>query len=241
MASVKLNLLIVQPWFTAKGHPAQSLINTANVIGFNEGISYLISRQWWSNSFRRIEEKIGQYGHVESFLVPNSSIRMNTVLSLLTILCRKKRCDHIFFMDAHLVLLTIMWPMLSSFVKLRKLSLIYLKGPERITKNWFIKKAVFYFLAREDTRLFLRTEELASAWRTTFPGREFTVLPSLELPDITELPEQPTNSDQLKHAVIGQIRPNKGIKWLVPLFQNHPEIGELTVAGTFFQISMNEI
>ena len=83
---MKLNLLIVQPWFTAKGHPAQSLMNTASVIGFNDGVSYLVSRQLFSGCFLEIEEKISKYGKIETFSVLNSSIRNNTILSILTII-----------------------------------------------------------------------------------------------------------------------------------------------------------
>lgn len=234
MRSSDYSLLIVQPWFTAKGHPAQSLMNTAKGIGVNNTIGYLVSRKCRDRSFVEFEREIKKYGTLGTFKTPTSSIRINTVVSLFAILKRRIRCDHIFFFDAHLVILALVWPWLSSLVRARKLSLIHLGGPEKIRKRWFASGLVSSFLAREDTQLFLRTEELADAWLTSYPGSKFGVLPSLEMPEIYETLEPSSDANKLKCAVVGQIRPSKGIEWLVPLFEEFPEIGELTIAGTFY-------
>lgn len=234
MNTNKFRLLIVQPWFTAKGHPAQSLLNTASVLGKNDQVSYLISRQLGDNTFVKFEKKLHDYGHVMNFIVPSSSIRVGTVLGLIALLRRKNEFDNIFFLDAHLVLLALVWPWINGVLKVKKISVIYLMGPEKVSRHWLIKRFISSFISRSDTQIFLRTEELADAWKRTFPGKTFDVLPSLELSEAIALPEPPVPVEIVRYGVIGQVRPGKGIEWLVPLFENHPEIGKLTVAGTFF-------
>lgn len=233
MTENKSNLLIVQPWFTAIGHPAQSLLNTASVLGVDDRVSYLISREGGDNLFTGLAEQLGQYGRVETFVVPSSSIRTCTLLSLLALLRKRGGFTRLLFLDAHLVLLAFFWSWIAGFLKIEILSVIYLMGPEKISNNWLTRKVISSFLSRQDTRLFLRTEELADAWRTAFPGTRIDVLPSLELPEGAKMPGPPVQVGELRFGVLGQVRPGKGIEWLVPLFEEHPEVGVLTVAGAF--------
>jgi glycosyltransferase involved in cell wall biosynthesis len=106
--------------------------------------------------------------------------------------------------------------------------------------------------------LFLRTDELRDAWRAAFPqARRIDVLPSLELAgvgfdvaagaDATDLGEirdavggsgMARESDRagagpVHVAVLGQLRPGKGLDWLVPLLRDRDDV-VLTVAGPFF-------
>lgn len=238
MSASKPNLLIVQPWFTAIGHPAQSLLNTAAVLGTDDRVSYLISRESGDNLFTSVAEQLGQYGCVETFAVPSSSIRTNTLLSLLALLRLRGRRGfaRILFLDAHLVILALLWRWIASFLKVEKLSVIYLRGPERIANNMLTRKVVESFLSRQDARLFLRTEELAEAWRISFPAigtEKIDVIPSLELVSTTTMPDGSSPSADLKFGILGQIRPGKSIERLLPLFMRAPEIGQLNVAGTF--------
>jgi hypothetical protein len=88
-----------------------------------------------------------------------------------------------------------------------------------------------------NVRLFLRTEELAQAWRVGFSGldaEQIAVLPSLELADEFDDQGHPGMSTvQIKFGIIGQIRPGKAIEWLVPMFVDNPDLGKLTIAGAF--------
>src|SRR5690606_2539289 len=92
------------------------------------------------------------------------------------------------------------------------------------------------FLKRSEVRLYLRTEELAAAWRAAFPRLPEAAirhLPSLELPEGDTQIVPPPMAGSLKFGVLGQIRHGKGLDWLIPIFQCNPGLGELTVAGTF--------
>lgn len=114
--------------------------------------------------------------------------------------------------------------------------MIYLMGPERIQRsrmaNWLVRR----FLSYSGVVLYLRTEELVDAWHEAFPfvpSTRIRYLPSLEIPDDGLIFPAPTPAEQLRFGVVGQIRRGKGIEYLVPLFQMNPQIGRLTVAGTF--------
>ncbi len=227
-------LLIVQPWFTAIGHPAQSLVNTANILGKNDHISYLVSREFKKSEFTKLADELRDYGQVRTFAVPASSPRLCTLLGLLSLISSARGYNRVFFLDAHLVLVALFWPLIACFLSLEKLSVTYLMGPEKISGNWFARRVFSAFISRKDTQVFLRTEELVEAWEKTFPGERFDVLPSLEIPSFVNTPTPPVQAEKLRYGVIGQVRPGKGLEWLVPLFDAYPEIGELTVAGTFF-------
>ncbi len=242
----KPSLLIVQPWFTAIGHPAQSLLSTASVIGAHDRVSYLISQEVGDNLFTDLAEQLGRYGHVETFIVPSSSIRTCTLLSLLALL--RSRADekfkNILFLDAHLVLLAFFWRWVAWLVRAEVLSVIYLMGPEKISNNWLARRFISSFLSRPDTQLLLRTEELAEAWRNSFPATEknkIDVIPSLELVSMAGTADAPLPATKLEFGIFGQIRPGKSIEQLVPLFAQSPDIGRITVAGTFINQQHEEV
>lgn len=238
MPSAPSRLLIVQPWFTAIGHPAQSTLNTAVALGKDGQVAYLISREIKDRTFSGLRQRLKDCGSVTTFLVPGASIRTGTALSLVALLRMAilGRFRSILFLDAHLVLLALMWRWIAWLVSPRRLSVIYLMGPEKIADHPTARKVVLAFLSRPETRLYLRTEELADAWRKAFPGiprAKIDALPSLELPDGDCSLDQPDIAGRLKFGVLGQVRPGKGIEWLVPLFDQHPHAGMLTVAGAF--------
>ena len=236
MPNEKTRLLIVQPWFTAIGHPAQSTLNTASALGREVQVDYLVSMEVGGQSFYSLQRQLERLGRVKTFLVPGSSIRVCTLLSLFALLriSRPGQFRKILFLDAHLVLLAFAWRWIAWFVRPERFSVIYLMGPEKIMAHPMARRAVQVFLSRPETRLFLRTEELAVAWRAAFPGQpaiKIDVLPSLELVENEPDHPPPNRSEVLKFGVLGQVRPGKGIEWLVPLFVAHPNVGELTVAG----------
>lgn len=231
------DLLIVQPWFTAYGHPAQSTLNTATVLGRNARVSYLISRERANKAFTDAGQKLCAYGQVDSFPVPSPSIRIGTLLSLIALLrlCTGGRCERILYLDAHLVLLSYFWRWIAWLLKPERLSVIYLAGPEKIAGHKVARASVSSFLSRTETVLFLRTEELAKDWKVAFPEipeAKIEVLPSLELPEPLVL-SRPARSSRLQFGLLGQLRPGKGVEWLVPLFAEHLGAGALTVAGAF--------
>jgi hypothetical protein len=234
-------LIIVQPWFTARGHPAQSLLNTARVLGKRSDVCYLISRQPHRTEFAPIIEELAEYGDIHQFRVPNYALTVGTVLSfwkLARIARQYKDTVDVFFMDSHLLTLAAGHPFFASIGrKVRLIMAIGLVGPESVVAKPWRRAMIERWLQSGDAKLFLRTNELTEAWRSAFPavdGRRIETLPSLEIPEANELlsvhgPEGPT-----RFGILGQVRPGKGIDWLVPMFRKHPELGELRVSGTFF-------
>ena len=101
-----MRLIIIQPWFGAVGHPAQSLINMASAIGKNEDIHYLVSLNKALDSSINLMERMKVLGNVASFGVPTRSGRLNTVIALLKLVSLKiKGCRYqrLFFLDASLI------------------------------------------------------------------------------------------------------------------------------------------
>ena len=229
-------LLIVQPWFSAVGHPAQSLINTARTIGARSDISYLISSSTDYGSYKIAKDKLQELGKVVEYPVKTDSVREGTVkalLSLRKLISSDFSIDRIFFLDAHLVLLAVLWPFCYQ-KRIKRLSITYLMGPERVARYKIIRVLIKKFLKRKEVSLFLRTEELAIDWKRIFPQSSIKCLPSLEIPTDEVLSLSSRFSHEVIHfGVLGQIRTGKSIEWLVPVFKNDTSLGKLTIAGTF--------
>lgn len=230
-------VVIVQPWFTAVGHPAQSILNTAKALGSSTNISYLVSAQ--DGTSEEPLNKLRELTEAESFKVSSASLREGTLKALCQLLKlnqQKRHFHHVFFFDAHLVLLAILWPFFYAALKPQRLSLIYLMGPERILRSRIAAGFVSRFLRRKEVTLYLRTEELVAAWHKVFTKISPTnirYLPSLELPGPLDPITSPIICNHIKFGILGQIRQGKGLEWLVPMFISKPELGELLVAGAF--------
>jgi len=231
-----MKLLVIQPWFCGMGHPAQSLINMASAIGRDARVDYLVSDDGKPGVFPETTERLRAWGVVESFAVTTQVGPSNTVRALLALRRMRGRYRRIFFFDESLFALALCWPVFSLWIPVERISMLHLLGPRMGRRNWLERFMVGRYLRRPEVRLYLRTEELAQAWRDTYasvPGERIRYLPSLEIPD--EDPRQGRNesSAALSFGIIGQIRIGKGIEWLVPAFRSHPALGKLTVAGEF--------
>jgi glycosyltransferase involved in cell wall biosynthesis len=233
-------LMIIQPWFTAHGHPAQSTINTARVLAEEQAVTFLISERTDRPSFRSMTDTLRTIVPVKTFEVKSDSIRSGTlgaVVYLAKNANRLKSVNYIMFLDGHLVLLACVWPFLFWLVKPKTISILYLQGPERVSRYFVIRTIVALFLRRKEVVLFLRTRELRKSWLEEFPeivGNHIGVLPSLELSRAALVPSPNPANLKLRFGVIGQIREGKGLEELVPLFRANENVGVLTVAGTFF-------
>jgi len=234
-----MKVLIVQPWFTAIGHPAQSTLNTAKALGERREVAYLVSDPR-TGLFEPIAAAIAEYGRVLRFRVLGDSLRMGTLLAvaaLVRLAHRSSALERIFFLDAHLVTLAALWPLVPGRLRaVRSLSLICLAGPEPIAAHTLKRFVVTHFLSAPGRRLFLRTGELAGAWRTAFPeipASHIDTIPSLEIPGERDVVPPREHAGRLRFGIIGQVRPGKGLEWLVPIFQGTSAPGELLVAGTF--------
>lgn len=231
-----MSIVIVQPWFAAIGHPAQSLINLANIIGNDGSVYYLISMIRNSSLLDGARDRIGLLGNLNQYQVKTPSIREGTLKALLALrrlLLSTPLIDNIFFLDAHLVLLAAFWPFFYR-KRIKRLGLVYLLGPEKVTRHMLLKLIIARFLKRKEVVLFLRTDELVTAWKSCYPEAVIKCLPCLEMPfDNEQIALDVPSSDEISLGVLGQIRSGKSLEWLVPFFSKNNNIAKLTVAGAF--------
>src|SRR5512147_1748413 len=127
-----MRLLIVQPWFTAVGHPAQSVLNTARVLGVRPDVGYLISDPG-DGEFCAAARELQKYGSTHRFDSRGTSLRTGTLLSL-PAMVRLARMNadlqHLFFLDADLVSLALAWPMAALGARrVQSVGMVYLGGP----------------------------------------------------------------------------------------------------------------
>lgn len=237
-------IVIVQPWFSAFGHPAQSLINLSKIIGDKKEILFLISVISGNTSIEEAKDKLKLFGNVVDYPVKTPSVREGTLKalnSLRRLLTSDKSIDRVFFLDAHLILLAALWPFCAK-ARIKRLGVVYLKGPERVTQYWAIKYLLSMFLKRKEVVLFLRTEELVADWKEVFPKANIKCFPPVELPfDKEFVVTEQVPSNIIRLGVLGQIRPGKSLEWLVPLFRKQPSMGKLRVAGAFSQPRNHEL
>lgn len=231
-------IVIVQPWFSAVGHPAQSLINLAKIIGNHDGITYFISVITGNKLAEEASVKLKHFGEVVDYPVKTPSIREGTLkaLSLLRkLFVTKPSIKCVFFLDAHLVMMSVLWQFCAQ-ENIKRLGVVYLMGPERVARYGFIKYFIARFLERKEVVLFLRTEELVLDWQIAFPDACIKCLPTLEMPfDEKFVVQDQVLSKLVRLGVFGQIRTGKSLEWLVPLFKNNRLSAKLTVAGAFSQ------
>jgi hypothetical protein len=237
---VPFRLIIAQPWFAARGHPAQSLLNTARILGPSPDILYVVVTGWGDDHLQPIIQELAAFGTVRT-LTASSSTAMSTARCLLEAVrvARGQRTTRIFFMDAHVLALAACDLVLRRLGARRApLSVLALFAPEQLAGKWWQQALLRRWLSAPGVRLFLRTEELASAWRqvlTDVPREGIDTLPSLEIPEGEGRRSDPAGtSGGRRFGVIGQVRTGKGLEWLVPLFESNPDVGELRIEGAFF-------
>lgn len=237
-----MKLLIIEPWFCAIGHPAQSLINMASAIGRDGRVVYLVSSSCDSAFFQGSMEQLKAWGEVESYVVTTPVGDSNTTRALLALWrlrFKGRNYQRIFFFDESLYVLALLWPLFSLLLPVERLGVLHLFGPNlgKGPRNRWVRFVIGRFLRRPEVRFYLRTEELAQAWIDDYKdiaGRiRISTLPSLEIPDGPTYQHAFEPTDQVRFGVIGQIRIGKGIEWLVPAFQNNAALGKLMIAGEF--------
>jgi hypothetical protein len=244
-----MKLLIIQPWFCAIGHPAQSLLNMASAIGRDERVDYLVSSSSEQSFFQDSMEQLRSWGEVESYAVTTQVGDSNTVRALLAlwrIRLKGRQYQRIFFVDESLYVLALLWPIFSPWLPVERIGVLHLFGPNLGAgrRNWWTRLVIGKFLRRPEVKFYLRTEELAQAWLGAYKaniGRiSISTFPSLEIPDAEPRLYPKKQSDTLAFGIIGQIRVGKSIEWLLPAFQKNAALGRLTVAGEFANPQMRE-
>jgi hypothetical protein len=239
-AGRRTRLLIIQPWFSAVGHPAQSLFNTMRTLTGVADIDYLVSRDAEFEHHANLEQSLGPGQRLFRFEVSGSDLKKNTVTalrSLVRLLRQFKDVRQVFFFDMDLVRLAKWWPLLRSLLRVEQLSLLYLLGPEQIGSHPSGRRRVERLLQRKEVVLCLRTSELQQDWTAAFPEVDpsrIRTLPSLEIPEGMDFPARHCEGRaDLRFGVLGQLRRGKSIGALVPVFSSRPGIGRLKIAGAF--------
>jgi hypothetical protein len=230
-------IVIVQPWFAAIGHPAQSLLNTAKTLGKSDEIKYLISSLSNDKVFSTVATNLKNYGDVVDFPVKTDSLLEGTfkaVLRLKTLINKNASIDRVLFFDAHILLLSCMWRIFFSQKNHVRFGVVYLHGPEHIKSRVLAYQLIKRFVSNSKVTLFLRTDELVHAWKLHCPDASVMRLPTMEIPvDEVVVSDDQQRSSELCFGILGQIREGKGLAWIVPAFKNNQALGKLTVAGEF--------
>jgi hypothetical protein len=240
-------LLIVQPWFSAIGHPAQSLFNTMRTLAPVADIDYLVSEDPKFEHHADLALALGAGQRLSRFAVSSSALKENTVQCLWHFarsLRAFKDARWVLFFDLDLVAVAKRWRFIAPLVSVEQLSLLYLSGPEQFPQGGSARRHVERLLRRKDVVLCVRTLELEKDWIAAFPEIEpsrIRTLPSLEIPEGQDFPLRLCERRaDLRFGVLGQLRRGKSLDVLVPLFSARPDLGVLKVAGSFASLAERE-
>ena len=220
-----MKLLIIEPWFCAIGHPAQSLLNLASAIGRDERVDYLVSSSSNYSFFQDSIEKLRMWGKVESYAATTPVGDTNTVRALLALWhmrLKGRQYQRILFFDESLYVLALLWPLFSLLLPVERLGVLHLYGPNqgKGPKSRWARFVIGRFLRRPEVRFYLRTVELTQAWLDAYKDAagqiRIRTLPSLEIPDGPAYQHTLEPADEVRFGIIGQIRTGKGIEHLGP-------------------------
>lgn len=233
-------LLIVEPYFSIIGHPATSVLSTARILGPRSDIFYLIALDSWESPFGKMAKSLGEIGNVKVTITPHPSPILDTIrifVSTIILIRKSRKSYNVYFNDGHLVAVAALYQMIPDFLKPEYLFFSYMSGPERVCSVGAIRKIVRSFLKNKNVHLILRTEELCTAWQMAFadlPQSKFQIIPAAKHNYPPEMiRKNKKRNGILRFGIFGQMRSGKSIDWLVPLFKQHPEIGELHIIGGF--------
>jgi hypothetical protein len=100
-----MRLLVIQPWFSAIGHPAQSLLSFASALGRNEEVEYLVSWDRNDDSWGESLSRLQAYGGVATFEVSSPAGSANTRKALFSVWRQyvQSRFDRLFFFEGSIL------------------------------------------------------------------------------------------------------------------------------------------
>ena len=245
------NVIVIQPWFSGHGHPAQSTLNLSRVIPANRVRHFLISAPEKGTECQGIASALAQHVPVRTFRGCGAKLRTNTVLALRKLLADGRnnagKRTALLFADGDLfvVCAAVSMRLLNRFPFV---AVVLLWGPELVAKHAIKRLLVRSGLKSGRLRLFLRTPELVDAWRSSFP--EFANMFRLYPPVESVLPigglvsastagarshRGATKATQLKIGVVGQIRAGKCIPQLIRTAERSSGSIRVGVYGPLFK------
>jgi hypothetical protein len=235
---------LVQPWFAALGHPAQSTVYTCGALRRMisvDVIAYLPHHVRYGDTFQMLAKSCN--AKIVTALTAASSSK--TLLIEGTLACmrwlakqRDIRNSYVFFLDASpYALLLALWLFPCSPLQL---SILLLVGPERYRDGHFgfIKwSLVRRLLLKTSTRLLLRTPHLAARWKKALPAASSKIdhVASIECAGrpAPVLRNVRNGNRPPMFVVTGQIRAEKSICMLAEMFGANPNMGSLHLVGHF--------
>jgi hypothetical protein len=240
--------ILVQPWFSAQGHPAQSLLNLSRIVPPGR-ISLILVSAFDSNSpFAEIADKISHLLPLRSFGpgMRGNNLRRNTLLAGLTLLAlffkgKISRNNRLFFVDGDIYAFCAL-ACLGVFIVFPSPILIILHGPGLVSRHPLVGRLVGKILRWTRSKIFLRSPTHLTQWQQFQKGAAFYLLPPVEgafnnfISHCDVLPEGP-----IRVGVIGQIREGKSIPQLLVLSDVAPDDLAVVVCGPLSERPMSEL
>jgi hypothetical protein len=214
-------MVLVQPWYSAPGHPAQSILNLSRVVPQTAINCVLISSAGNRPALRQMAAEMAQRVPLRVFRTWSTNLRVNTLLAVVKLaflrLGAQRRSLILFFVDCDLPLVCLLLS-LGGLRQYAKVCLVHLGGPEPFTRNRLKHLLFSRALRTRPFLMFVRTADLRDSWATHYPlaKASLRVLPPIEAvaPAGWRQP-QIRLAGPLRLAVIGQIRIGKYIPALL--------------------------
>lgn len=234
-------LMVIQPWFSALGHPAQSALSFSRVVPRERVSEFLIPEQAAQSPQAQMAASIARNVPLRTFRGHGSSLRLNTVMAALRLIgslrSRVRERPALFFLDADLLAvcalvsagLTDRFPLVG---------VVYLGGPEQVLRRSLKSHLVGRALRSGRLRLFLRSVELLEAWQARCPelAGALRLFPPIEAAAQSRLPVCASHDGgPLRIGVVGQIRVGKCIPQLLRLAEGSPEALSVAVQGPLYE------
>lgn len=236
-------ITVVQPWFSALGHPAQSALNISRIIPRERVRDFLISSPGGKSTFNEIAAKIGQQVPLRTFRAPGANLRLNTLLAAVKLVRRRRGVPtSLFFVDGDLLMTCLLF-LCGLFRRHDRVCVVCLAGPEAVARHAFKETIVRRALRSGRLRLFLRTPELVEAWSRAYPdiAPVLRLLPPVEGVLPAALPAQPVPlTGPLRIGVIGQVRIGKCIPALLEAGSRSSESVSVSVYGPLYDSQPDE-
>lgn len=242
----KVNYILVQPWFSAQGHPAQSLLNLARIVPRARLSCLLVSRFDPAGPFAGMAARLNEIGPLKTIAASGTDLRKNTLRAGLRLLQLSFRTEfrgcRPIFVDCDIFAFLLLG-LLGFWVRLAPPAAIILHGPDRWLRYRFWGPRMKSLLGRYRGTIFLRSAPHLAAWQNYCPQGRFALLPPVEGAGTEQggtMPAAPADGP-LMIGMIGQIRPGKNIPALLRLSDQAPEILKVNIRGPLSEQDMPEI
>lgn len=245
------DLIVVQPWFSALGHPAQSTLNLARAVPRGRVRYFLVSEPEPGTQVSEMARAIAENVPLQTFQPFGKGVRWNTALAVRKLIAGNRyRSDEppaLLFADGDLFVIcaAVRLHLLDRF---SFVGVVILSGPESASKHILKRFLIRSSLRRGTLRIFLRTPELLDSWQAQFPGFEamFRLYPALESVMPAGVWANPsaerrasiagaTSSGPIRIGVIGQIRVGKCIPRLIEEAERRPDSISVAVHGPLYE------